>query len=127
CAWTGGATGSSRATSRSRASSAGPTSRSAATGPSGGTGRWCAVRSRSAGRDGFTTTLPNRAAPAPGASPAAPRGATATRHRGRTGRQDLVAGGLAGGAGLADPLERAGALLAVVVASAAAPAAATAA
>jgi hypothetical protein len=38
-----------------------------------------------------------------------------------------VAGGAAGGAGLADPVERAGALLAVVVASAAAPAAATAA
>jgi len=67
------------------------------------------------------------AAPDPAAVPTAARGAPATRHRGRTGRQDLVAGGLAGGAGLADPLERAGALLAFVVASAAAPAAATAA
>jgi hypothetical protein len=57
------------------------------------------------------------------AVPTAARGAPATRHRGRTGRQDLVAGGVAGGAGLADPLDRAGALLAVVVAGAAAPAA----
>jgi DDE superfamily endonuclease len=63
------------------------------------------------------------AAPDPAAAPAAARGAPATRHRGRTGRQDLVAGGGAGGAGLADPLERAGALLAFVVAGAAAPAA----
>jgi hypothetical protein len=63
------------------------------------------------------------AAPDPAAVPTAARGAPATRHRGRTGRQDLVAGGGAGGAGLADPLERAGALLAVVVAGAAAPAA----
>jgi len=55
------------------------------------------------------------------------RGAEPTGHRRRTRRQELVAGGLAGGAGLADPLERAGALLAVVVASTAAPAAATAA
>jgi hypothetical protein len=63
------------------------------------------------------------AAPDPAAVPTAARGAPATRHRGRTGRQDLVAGGVAGGAGLADPLERAGALLAFVVAGAAAPAA----
>jgi hypothetical protein len=54
-------------------------------------------------------------------------GAEPTGHRRRTRRQELVAGGLAGGAGLADPLERAGALLAVVVASPAAPAAAPAA
>jgi hypothetical protein len=38
-----------------------------------------------------------------------------------------VAEGVASGAGVADPLERAGALLAVVVTSAAAPAAAAAA
>jgi hypothetical protein len=63
------------------------------------------------------------AAPDPAAVPTAARGAPATRHQGRTGRQDLVAGGVAGGAGLADPLERAGALLAFVVAGAAAPAA----
>jgi hypothetical protein len=61
------------------------------------------------------------------AAPAAARGARATGHRRRTRRQQLLAGGVAGGTGLADPLERAGALLAVVVASAAAPAAATAA
>jgi hypothetical protein len=67
------------------------------------------------------------AAPDPQAAPSAARGAKATGHRRRTRRQELVAGGAAGGAGLADPLERAGALLAVVVASAAAPAAATAA
>jgi DDE superfamily endonuclease len=70
------------------------------------------------------------AQPAPPGSPAAPtaaRGATATRHRGRTGRQELLAGGGASGAGLADPLERAATLLAVVVASAPAPAAPTAA
>ena len=61
------------------------------------------------------------------AAPAAARGARATGHRRRTRRQQFVAGGVAGGAGLADPLERAGALLAVVVAGTAAPAAATAA
>jgi DDE superfamily endonuclease len=60
-------------------------------------------------------------------APSAARGAQATGHRRRTSRQELMAGGLASGAGLADPLERAGALLAVVVASAATPAAATAA
>jgi hypothetical protein len=71
---------------------------------------------------------PNQpAAPDPQAAPAATRGATTTGHRRRSGRQELVAGGAAGGAGLADPLERAGALLAGVVASTAAPAAATAA
>jgi hypothetical protein len=67
------------------------------------------------------------AAPDPPAVPTAARGATATRHRGRTSRQEFVAGGVAGGAGLAGPVERAAALLAVVVASAAAPAAARAA
>jgi hypothetical protein len=61
------------------------------------------------------------------ATPAAARGAEAAGHRRRTRRQQLVAGGVTGGAGLADPLERATALLAVVVASTAAPAAATAA
>ena len=67
------------------------------------------------------------AAPNAQAAPVAARGATTSGHRRRTRRQQLLAGGAAGGAGLADPLERAGALLAVVVASAAAPAAATAA
>jgi hypothetical protein len=61
------------------------------------------------------------------AAPAAARGATTRGHRRRTGRQELLAGGAAGGAGLADPLQRADALLAVVVTSATAPAAATAA
>jgi hypothetical protein len=67
------------------------------------------------------------AAPDPPAVPTAARGATTTRHRGRTSRQEFVASGTASGAGLAGPVERAGALLAVVVTSAAAPAAATAA
>ena len=67
------------------------------------------------------------AAPDPQAAPSAARGAKPTGHRRRTRRQELLAGGVAGGAGLADPLERAGALLAVVVASAAAPPAAPAA
>jgi DDE superfamily endonuclease len=61
------------------------------------------------------------------AVPAAARGAPATGHPGGTGLAAVVAEGVAGGAGVADPLERAGALLAVVVASAAAPAAAAAA
>jgi hypothetical protein len=61
------------------------------------------------------------------AAPAAARGATTSGHRRRTSRQELLAGGAAGGAGLADPLQRAGALLAVVVTSATAPSAATAA
>jgi hypothetical protein len=68
--------------------------------------------------------------PAPADLPvavSAARGAPPIGHRRRTGRQDFVAGGAAGGAGLADPLDRAGALLAFVVASAAAPAAARAA
>jgi hypothetical protein len=61
------------------------------------------------------------------AASTAARGAKATGHRRRTSHQAFVAGGIAGGAGLADPLERATALLAVVVASAAPPAAAPAA
>jgi hypothetical protein len=63
------------------------------------------------------------AQPAPPSSQAAPsaaRGAKATGHPRRTRRQQLVAGGVAGGAGLADPMQRAATLLAVVVASAAA-------
>jgi DDE superfamily endonuclease len=67
------------------------------------------------------------APPDPQAALSAARGAKATGHRRRTRRQDLVAGGVAGGAGLADPVERAATLLAVVVTSAAAPAAAPAA
>jgi DDE superfamily endonuclease len=66
-------------------------------------------------------------APDSQAAAAAARGATPTRHRGRTSRREFVAGGAASGAGLADPMDRAAALLAVVVASAAAPAAARAA
>jgi hypothetical protein len=60
-------------------------------------------------------------------APAAARGAPAAGHRRRTGRQQFLAGGASGGAGLAGPVEHAAALLAVVVASAAAPAATTAA
>src|SRR5215216_5030767 len=67
------------------------------------------------------------AAPDPPAVPSAARGAEATRHRGRTGRQELLARGPTGGAGLAGPLDRAATLLAIVVASAPAPAAPTAA
>jgi hypothetical protein len=63
------------------------------------------------------------APPDPQAATVAARGAEATGHRRRTRRQQLVAGG---GAGVADPLERVGALLAVVVTSTAVPAAATA-
>jgi SRSO17 transposase len=61
------------------------------------------------------------------AVPAAARGAQAVGHRGGTGRAAVVASGAAPGAGLVDPMEHAGALLAVMVASTAAPAAATAA
>jgi hypothetical protein len=67
------------------------------------------------------------AAPSAQAAPAATRGAQATGHPGGTGRARLVAGGAASGAGLADPMQRAGALLAVVVARAPAGTAATAA
>jgi hypothetical protein len=76
----------------------------------------------------FLAEHPTRpAAPALQAAPAAARGAQATGHPRRTSRRQLVAGGVASGAGLADPMERAATLLAGVVASAAAPAAATAA
>jgi DDE superfamily endonuclease len=61
------------------------------------------------------------------AAPTAARGAQATGHRGGTGRTPVVARGAAPGAGLADPMDRVAALLAVMVASTAAPAAATAA
>jgi hypothetical protein len=67
------------------------------------------------------------APPSQAATPAATRGATPSGHRRRTGRQDLLAGGVADGAGLADPLQRAAALLAVMVACAPAGTAATAA
>jgi len=67
------------------------------------------------------------AAPNAQAAPAATRGAQATGHPGGTGRARLLAGGAASGAGLADPMQRAGALLAVVVARAPAGTAATAA
>ena len=60
------------------------------------------------------------------AAASAARGAQPTGRPRRTS-QGLLADGVAGGAGLADPLERAGALLAIMVASPAAPAAATAA
>ena len=76
----------------------------------------------------FLTEHPTQPAPPdPQAAAVAARGARPTGHRRRTSHQAFVAGGIAGGAGVADPLERAGALLAVVVASAAAPAAAMAA
>jgi hypothetical protein len=76
----------------------------------------------------FLAEHPDRPAPAdPQAVPTAARGAQATGHRGGTGRRSVVVEGVASGAGVADPLERATALLAVVVTSAAAPAAATAA
>jgi hypothetical protein len=64
------------------------------------------------------------APPDPQAATVAARGAEATGHRRRIRLQRLVAGG---GAGVADPLERVGALLAVVVTRTATPAAATAA
>ena len=66
-------------------------------------------------------------APQSQAAATAARGAQATGHPGGTGRAAVVASGAAPGAGLADPMEHAGALLAVMVTSAAAPAAATAA
>jgi hypothetical protein len=123
CGCMGCVTGSSRATSRSRVSLVGPTSRFARIGPSAGTGRWSHARSRFVGRHSLADHPGQPAAPDPPTVPTVARGATATRHRGRTGRQELLAGGGASGAGLADPLERAATLLAVVVASAAAPAA----
>jgi hypothetical protein len=57
------------------------------------------------------------------AAATATRGAQPTGHRGGTGRTPVVAAGPASGAGLADPMDRVAALLAVVVASAPAPAA----
>jgi hypothetical protein len=58
--------------------------------------------------------------PSPNAQAAATaaRGAQPTGHRGGTGRTPVVAAGTAGGAGLADPMDRVAELLAVVVASA---------
>ena len=61
------------------------------------------------------------------AAPTAARGAQATGRPGGTGRRSVVARSAAPGAGLADPMEHAAMLLAVMVASTAAPAAATAA
>jgi hypothetical protein len=61
------------------------------------------------------------------AAPTATRGAQPTGHRGGTGRAPVVAPGTALGAGLADPMDRVAALLAVVVASAPATAAPSAA
>jgi hypothetical protein len=76
----------------------------------------------------FLADHPTRPAPPdPQAAPTAARGAQATGHPRRTSPQQLVAGGATSGAGLADPMQRAATLLAVVVASTAAPAAATAA
>jgi hypothetical protein len=76
----------------------------------------------------FLADQPDQPVPSdPQAAPAAARGATPTGHRRRTSRQELLAGGVASGQGLADPMQRAGALLAGVAASPAAPAAATAA
>jgi hypothetical protein len=65
--------------------------------------------------------------PAPQAASTAARGAHPTGHPGETGRAPVVAGGVASGAGLADPVDRVAALLAVVVASAPAAAAPSAA
>jgi hypothetical protein len=61
------------------------------------------------------------------AASTATRGAQPTGHRGGTGRAPVVAAGPALGAGLADPMDRVGALLAVVVAGAPAAAAPSAA
>ena len=61
------------------------------------------------------------------AAATATRGAQPTGHRGGTGRTPVVAAGPALGAGLADPMDRVASLLAVVVASAPAAAAPTAA
>ena len=76
----------------------------------------------------FLAADPGQPAPSElqAAASSAARGAQPTGHRRRTS-QELLAGGATSGAGLADPMERAVALLAVVVASAAAPAAARAA
>jgi hypothetical protein len=71
-------------------------------------------------------TQPEPSSNAPAAATAT-RGAQPTGHRGGTGRPPVVAAGPASGAGLADPMDRVGALLAVVVASAPAAAAPSAA
>ena len=125
CACTGCATGSSRATSRSKASWAGPTSRSAA--DRAIRRHWTLVCCA------FSFCWQALLAEHPTDQHRRPPG----RRDGRAGGPGdrvigaeparLVADGVASGAGLADPLERASALLAVVVASTAAPAAATAA
>ena len=76
----------------------------------------------------FLTEHPARPAPPDSqAAPVAARGAQPSGHRRRTSRQELVAGGVAGGAGVADPMDRAAALLAVVVTSAPTSSATTAA
>jgi hypothetical protein len=76
----------------------------------------------------FLAEHPDQPAPSdPQAAPTAARGAQTTGHPGGTGRAAVVASGAASGAGLADPMERAAALLAVMVTSTAAPAAAAAA
>ena len=76
----------------------------------------------------FLAEHPNQpAAPDPQAAPTATRGAQPTGHRRGTGRAPVVAPGTALGAGLADPMDRVAALLAVVVASAPATAAPSAA
>jgi hypothetical protein len=76
----------------------------------------------------FLADQPTRPVPSdPQAVPTAARGATPGGHRRPTGRQELLAGSVAGGQGLADPVQRAAALLAVVVARAPASTAATAA
>jgi hypothetical protein len=75
----------------------------------------------------FAEHPPGSAPPERQAAPAAARGAPPTGHRRRTSRQEFLAGGVAHGAGLVDPLERAMALLAGVVAGAPASSAATAA
>jgi hypothetical protein len=71
--------------------------------------------------------LPRRALRPTGTARPAASGAKATGHRRRSRRQQLVIDGVAGGVGLADPMDRAAALLAVVVTNTAAPTAATAA
>jgi hypothetical protein len=86
----------------------GLTSRSEATGRSAGIGRWCAAPSRSAGRPCSPSTLANRHRPTrrpprwprggPRRPASAPNPPSAARGRWRCG-----------GAGVADPLERAGA------------------
>jgi DDE superfamily endonuclease len=62
-------------------------------------------------------TQPEPSSSTQAVSPAT-RGAQPTGHRGRTGRAPVLAGGVTSGAGLVDPMDRAAALLAVVVASA---------